>query len=264
MTAIGKAVQLVISDLASNTGSTSKAPVPCEPPPPGGYQPPELPADVQQQVDQLAGNVRFKSNDGTADFVMSGGEPTYHPEAAGLAHAMRLALQPADPGTIEAWILMLADGLVPADPGEFVGRLRAIQDLCGDLPVACWTKATRREALDAFDFLPTAKKLNALLRPHADRMQRELRALERMADAERRPAPGPAREAKGYDPGPATPERPSRRAVLERDPAADLVRIDPARVEALLTALGYPRDSAARAALGATGCVVQGPHLKNT
>jgi hypothetical protein len=203
---------------------------------------PELAAELERV---LTGPVRLPGiHEDDPGFRLPAEPAIYHPDAQREADARRAALgQPADPQVVRLWAQSLAAGNsnAPRSAGDFTAWVSALVFTCGDdLPGAVWDAATLRQAMRAFaKYWPNAGEVFDLLAAEAARMRAEVAALDAIAGGQ--PAPrGPAREAFGYELPPAPPERPAHPSMPKHDddPAADLVRIDPAEVARKLAEFG--------------------------
>ncbi len=218
--------------------------------PPGGFSPVSLPRladELRSQVDRLiAGPARYDGIAGTDDpgFVLANDlTPEFHPDAERVAAQLRAARNNRpDLARIVEWFEPLTIAVAnPPSEARFRAYASVAARACGDFSLAVW-EATNDEAVRSFRFWPSIEEVNKLLEREDARQLAELTALDDIAKGTRTPR-GPAREAKGYDPGPAHSPSPPHPSMPKHDPAADLVRIDPASVEAQLTALGYTRDT---------------------
>ena len=154
------------------TGKAATSLTPHEP-----FALPALPADLQQQVDLLSGQMRF------GDFAMTAPEPAFHPDAAHYAGKWRQGLQPVPPATITAWFGSLA-GLVGRGAVDAEMLLRGVVLSCGKLPAVCWTAETLGEAVGKFTFLPMVAELKAFLEPFAMQLRARVAGLDRVARAD--------------------------------------------------------------------------------
>jgi hypothetical protein len=168
---------------------------------------PELPPTLRQQVDRLM--PRWYE-----DMLVRPASPIYNPAAQAAADARRAWLAPADHATIAEWMrrLALAVDFAPTDESAYLGRLHMVASALGDLPAVCWTGATLNEAARTFKAWPSVADIYGLLAPHADRLRRELAALDSIAGAPRdRPRPARARAStEPYAPVASTPVDPPR------------------------------------------------------
>ena len=88
----------------------------------------------------------------------------------------------------------------PASEDAFEARLAGIAFVCGDLPAEVWSSEALKTATGRFKFWPSAPELDEVLRPIADAMEAEIKALDRIAGADPATAgwpTGPAREVDG-------------------------------------------------------------------
>jgi hypothetical protein len=217
------------------------------------YFRPDLPAALRRQVDRLSNNngptVRF------GDMVWETAPPEFDPDAQRCAEALRPHAEPASRETIEAWMLMavacIGGAPSPGSP-QYASWLAGLVLVCGKLPGACWSEATLEEALGKFTFWPSIAEIKALLQPHADQLLATLRALDRIAAAERAPRYQARASTVPYV-LPPPPPLPARGEGLSKrdldDPHWDEVTINPLVIEAQLAALGYRQGTSARAEL---------------
>jgi hypothetical protein len=144
---------------------------------------------------------------------MSALVPYASPEAAeqrAVAIRQELNRRPAD-DVIRAWLEYVSVAVArPRPTDDEIVTLTGIL-LDGEYPAAVFNPTTRREAARKFKYWPSAAEIWDLLAPHIEAMGAELPGLDRIVRNARRQPLGPAREAFGYDPGPATP-RPSQEA----------------------------------------------------
>jgi hypothetical protein len=205
---------------------------------------PDLPEDLARQVAVLAGRARFDGFRMTAPTGADGREEVaFHPQAAAYAEQEGCKLAPASPERICRWLMMLAEMLGNRAPklSDAVMQLTC-RTLARDLPVVCWEDDTLMTVLLIETHWPSIARLKELLEPLADEVRRKVSALEQIAKADPAGArfrAGPAREAKGYNPGPyVTP------AEQQADAPRPLQAHQPVRtVEQQLAELGYTRDT---------------------
>jgi hypothetical protein len=94
---------------------------------------------------------------------------------------------PPPPQRIELWARKLKNGVAPISEPEFVGRLSAIQEACGELPAWVWTSETLKIGWRTFKFFPTAFEVFDLLSSIANRGTLGMAQVRLLADA--KPAP---------------------------------------------------------------------------
>ena len=137
-----------------------------------------------------------------------------------------------DDAVIRAWLDYVALAVARPRPTEddIVAMIGILLD--GEYPAAVFNPTTRREAARRFKHWPSAAEVWELLAPHIEAMGVELPGLDRAVHRARYPV-AKAREAIGYDPGPATPEVKLRRRPLRELGDIDRVtRDDPKEAEA--------------------------------
>lgn len=129
------------------------------------------------------------------------GRPAAAISAIELAEAGRVLGQldalcaPAAVGTIEAWLTLVALG-IGNPPGEdvFASRVAMVCDTSGDLPLACWTRETRRDfarrGRDAA-FFPGDGEVDAFLRPIGAELRARRDRLRRLREHHAAPRPVP-------------------------------------------------------------------------
>jgi hypothetical protein len=174
------------------------------------YVPPELAPELRQQVDRIvAGPRRLPGLPGSDDpgFKLPPEPAIYHPAAQQEADARRAAFaRPADPQVIRLWAQTLAagHGNAPRTEADFALWLSALIFTCGDdVPAVVWDAVTLRQASRTFKrYWPNAGEVFELLEARATLLKAEIEALDRIAKGQPE-RQGPAREAFGYDPGPA-------------------------------------------------------------
>jgi hypothetical protein len=157
-------------------------------------------------------------------------------------------LEPADPATIEGWVLALATVGLRETPAEetLSARLIWITRVCGKLPALCWTEETLDIAAYALKFWPTPKVLEEFLRPIADDFWRKLHPEPKPEAA---PSVIQARESPIPYQLPAPPPARAPRHTARRyddDLKAAPIIIDPRVVAAQLAALGVPDPRAVK------------------
>lgn len=210
---------------------------------------PQLAPDLQERVRQvLAGPSRYAGAPGTDDpgfRLANQARVEFHADAERDAAQLRASRQHRIglAGIIE-WLEPLTVMVAKAPDAAKLRAYAAVIAVsdCAQFPLPVWQDALP-EAVTAFDYWPTGKELKRLLERYDAAQLAELRALDVIAKATTHAPRGPAREAKGYDPGPAPPPHAPHPSMPKHDPAADLVRIDAASVDAQLAALGYTRDT---------------------
>jgi hypothetical protein len=149
-----------------------------------------------------------------------------------------------DAGVIRAWLDYVAACVARPRPTEDEIVLLTGVLLDGEYPAAVFNPATRRAASRRFKHWPAAAEVFELLAPEIEAMGVELPGLDRTVRNARRPPIEPAREAFGYDPGPAAPEVKPRGAANRRQ--SEPLPIDAAEVDRQLAALGVTREAAAK------------------
>jgi hypothetical protein len=208
---------------------------------------PEMPEDLARQVAVLSGKATFGDFRMTVPIDANGREEVAsHPLAAAYAEQERHKLDPASPERICRWLMMLAEMLGNRAPklSDAVMQMTC-RTLARDLPAVCWEENTLMTVLLTETHWPAIPRLKELLGPVADEVRRKADALDRIARAD--PAKprfrsGPAREAKGYDPGPASPQHKKpqptdAKAAAQEADAAEPIEVDPAAVRARLVAV---------------------------
>lgn len=110
--------------------------------------------------------------------------PAVASQARAQLAAARLAMQPASPGMIMAWLKKLSGMVVnaPIDEGVVRASVEAVMEVCGELPAGVWSVASRQAwcrqpAINGRlpgTFWPRPAELYALLRPIADRIAQEV------------------------------------------------------------------------------------------
>ena len=92
--------------------------------------------------------------------------------------------QAARPSTVAAWLLPVSAAVRNApDERVFIGLVTAVAVACDNLPAWAFNRASLREALREFSFMPSAADVAKLLSAHAGASVRRMRALERIARA---------------------------------------------------------------------------------
>jgi hypothetical protein len=206
------------------------------------YAAPRVPAELREQVDRLlAGPVRYAGAAGSDDpgFVLAPGPIAYHPNAERVAVELRAArTQQVDRQTIGDWLESVSYSVAnpPQSKHEFAMRVSAVAQVCAEFALPVWQDAIG-EALRTFKFWPSGPEIYDLLKRHDERQLARLSEYDRIARGAREPV-GRAREATGYDPGPATPQHAPHPSMPRHDPASDLVRIDQQSRDAQIAAFG--------------------------
>lgn len=137
-----------------------------------------LPPAIQHAVDLiLLGQTVYPPGVGDGDYRGPQLLP-FLPDARDFLPYAEAALQPATLGAVGDWVTRLRGGVrIHLDDRAFAARWSAILDACDGMPAGVWAPATRREALQRFDFFPSAAQIYDLLRPHARRIALTVRAL---------------------------------------------------------------------------------------
>ena len=181
------------------------------------------------QRHQLPGHLRRKVNDfllitdaqeGREDVdPMDRPLVRFDPDAAANAEAMLGDRRPASPDVIGQWLTDLADATVPVERDVKMRRVAMAVRLLGNLPAFCWNEDTFMAAASVFKHYPTVAELSALLKPIADRHEREMHHLEAMGRA---PRPLFARESATPYPVQPVPSDQGRQDMRDRIPRPDL------------------------------------------
>lgn len=127
--------------------------------PPSPPTKPEMPPELAQRV------AAFDGMD-----IIRGAIPIHVIAQANahLAALERFHVQ-APPALMEVWCRKVRNGTAVIDEREFLGRLEAIQDVCGDLPAWVWTQESLKLAWRHFKFFPTSSELFDMLNEIAQR-----------------------------------------------------------------------------------------------
>lgn len=144
-----------------------------------------VPAVPRRLAAQLASLVpiTYGARGDDPGLTVAAAEPYFDPDAAALLPAYERACQPVSEATVRSWLLMINPGLQYPEDGKAIDlRLKTIMLACGSLPGAVWSVATAREASRTFDRWPSAARIYALLKPHADEAIRLREALRMIAD----------------------------------------------------------------------------------
>ena len=105
-------------------------------------------------------------------------------EARAAAAALRQQCQPALLSAFVRWLAPVNVAVKnPQNEADFHAKCRAIAIACQDIPAACLTEATGREALRMFPFFPSAADVHAFFLPFARPLTARLRALDAIAAA---------------------------------------------------------------------------------
>jgi hypothetical protein len=108
---------------------------------------------------------------------------SYSPEAADAAVAMRAERQPAPPAVIGRWLTDLGHATAPLERDALRGRIGMVVRVLGTLPAFCWNEDTLALAASRFTHYPAVAELAQVLKPIAERHERELRHVEAMSRA---------------------------------------------------------------------------------
>jgi len=139
---------------------------------------PALPPSVRGALDHIDGMIA----DGAPVTVRG---PEDRTNALELIPAYELLCAPSNRAVIEAWLRPLVFSVRnPPEAEHFDGRLRSVIIGCAELPLGVWSEETMNLALRTFQYMPAGADVYALLSPVAERLQRTLRNLQRMATAE--------------------------------------------------------------------------------
>lgn len=124
-------------------------------------------------------------------------------EARAAAALYQVTMDPVTAGQVRDWLKPINAGVRnPQGPEDFAVRAAAIAMVCDGMPARLFGVETQRAMLAASQFFPSAADVAAVMQPRADKMRRELEALQSLA-RERPPAPAP----EGYKRVPPTPEQ---------------------------------------------------------
>lgn len=142
----------------------------------------DLPPDMAREVERLADDVPPGTDrlDNPWTFLV------HDPRAQSLADAMRAERGPAAPAVIVRWLTDLGLATAPLERDALRGRIAMAGRFLGGLPAFCWNEDTLTLAVSRFTHYPSVAELTQLLKPVAERHQRQIEVLERMAMAPQR------------------------------------------------------------------------------
>lgn len=143
--------------------------------------PPEMPPDLSRQLALL-------TRPFDPDYESQPPEPRYDPAAAAWLERKRSLLAPGERGLCYAWLAALAQGINGVTPELLGARGAAIWSMCQGLPGIVWCEATMHAMWARTAFLPSPGECREVLVGHAERLRREIRALERIVAAQHKEA----------------------------------------------------------------------------
>lgn len=177
-------------------------------------RPPVLPQALEMHIGELARNgTRYPPDDpGDAGFFLAPPRPQYHPAAPAALVAFDRLCWPSNAATVATWLAKLSSGVSGAPSKDDMPiRIAGIRTACQHLPAGVWTDETLQQALQQFEWWPSAASIYGLLAPHAERLRSTREALRRIVAAARDQTAPPA-EPK---PEPTPAERQHVQALVE-------------------------------------------------
>ena len=172
--------------------------------------------------------------------------PRYQPGAEEAAAAAAKLLQPAPREVVEEWLYLcrISMSTIIADR-EYQLRVKGLLFGCSDLPGGVWTNDVLTEATRRLQFFPGVAELYAFLKPYADRLYAEAKALEDIVRGRRDSEPGTVTGSRKYLEDLVKNAKPMPEETHDRhfDPRGTARAQPPIRtVEEQLAALGYKPD----------------------